>query len=235
MNATSVQSTLLARADLLLTLRDLCSMPADGGQALARVEALAEGADELLHAAELATTHAALLAEACILARDAGPAQRAIDIATWDGAATGLDLHEAAYVRRDRGAILGDIAGFYQAFGVQPGSNDQRVDRLGTELEFMGLLYLLQVRAMGDDAAEQLGIVVAAQAAFWKDHLADWCTLPAARAELLPAPAWLTRALLATATCLADLAAAQGWPAPASDDRGEAELQTEPACGMACG
>lgn len=237
MSTAAAQAVLLARADLLFTLRDLCSIPVANGSsdALARVEVLADGAAELLQACDIQGDHAELLAKACLLAREVGTDQRGIDIATWDGAATGLDLHEAAYIRRDRGAILGDIAGFYRAFGLQPGGEGQRVDRLGAELEFMGLLYLLQVRGLAAAELEQVAIVAEAQTAFWKDHLRDWCTLPAARAELLPAPEWLATALLAIATCLADLAAAHEWPAPALDDHGEADVLAEAACGMECG
>ena len=225
-------SALLARAELLWTLRDLTSLATLPGDE-SRLAAVAAEAAELTAAAGLDAELAQPLQAAAVAALDVGVAARRIDLATWDGAATGLDLAESAYVRRDRGAILGDIAGFYRAFGVQPGGESLRHDELGRELEFLGLLHLFAARARQDADAETAETIAAAAAAFWADHLAAWCALPAGRAEVLPVPRWLATALHALATTLTALAAANDWPPPQREDGGLADAEPEVSCAMA--
>ena len=100
---------------------------------------------------------------------------------------------------------------------------DRRPDQLASELEFLGLLLVLAVRAEQDGLAEAMAVTQAAAADFWNDHLGAWCALPAARAHILPAPVWLRATLDATALACAGLAAALGWTAPAHDDAGEGD------------
>lgn len=225
-------NALLARSDLLFALRDLCSIPVDRDDAT--LTCLAEEAAELLAAADLPVALRDAVRSACVGAVAVGPQGRAVDIATWDGAATGLDLHESAYVRRDRGAIMGDIAGFYNAFGMQTGGDSQRPDRLGAELEFLGLLHLLAVRAATEGRSEDLDTVLGAAGKFWADHLSSWCALPAARAGILPAPAWLRDSLAAVDQIMTALASANHWPAPSRNDDGEADAEAEASCAVAC-
>ena len=81
-------------------------------------------------------------------------------------------ITEAAYVRRDKGAILGDAAGFYAAFGWQHDPRrGERPDHLLCQLEFVAALLAMASRA-GD--AEQRQVTAAALADFARDHLHDW-------------------------------------------------------------
>lgn len=229
-------TALLARADLLLVLRQVLSQPDLQAEQSAPTptEDLAADLGELLTASALPDSLLEPLVEALAAAELAGSAQRAIDLATWDGAGTGLDLHECAYVRRDRGAVMGDVSGFYRAFGVAPGGESQRVDRLGAELEFLGLLYVLHARALTEGAAEHAETVQSATKAFWTDHLAPWIALPSARAALLPTPTWLRSNLLALALVMDELARAEGWVPPSYDDQGEPDADPRADCGIGC-
>ena len=81
-------------------------------------------------------------------------------------------LSQASYIRRDKGAILGDLAGFYAAFGwkTNPDSGE-RPDHLVTQLDFLGML--LAMAAQCSDA-EQESIVTDALAKFAQTHMHDW-------------------------------------------------------------
>jgi TorA maturation chaperone TorD len=75
---------------------------------------------------------------------------------------------------------LAEIAGFYQAFGLQPSDRHrERQDHVSLELEFMavviGLELLASARPAGDaDASQQAVVCREAQARFVGDHLAWW-------------------------------------------------------------
>ena len=71
---------------------------------------------------------------------------------------------------------LADIAGFYQAFGVDlsPEIND-RWDHVSVELEFMQLLCLKEAYALAEGhAEEEMTLCRDAQAAFLEEHLGCW-------------------------------------------------------------
>ena len=68
-----------------------------------------------------------------------------------------------------RSQQLADIAGFYQAFGVEPGA--ERPDHIALELEFLALLIELEVRA---ETAHQILVSREAQTNFVGNHLAWW-------------------------------------------------------------
>ena len=80
-------------------------------------------------------------------------------------------------------ADLGDIAGFYRAFGVAPHAlSHERVDHLGFELEFLAFLAAKEV--VHPEAAD---ICRDASAKFLRDHVGRWtpafCARLARRAE----------------------------------------------------
>lgn len=83
-----------------------------------------------------------------------------------------------------RAQEMADVAGFYRAFGLQPGTDvHDRPDHVTYELEFMAFLCMKQRLALENaDAAEALEASLAetcadAQYKFFRDHLSWW--LPA--------------------------------------------------------
>ncbi|HEY3364840.1 MAG TPA: molecular chaperone TorD family protein [Symbiobacteriaceae bacterium] len=69
---------------------------------------------------------------------------------------------------------MADIAGFYRAFGVDVRDAGEKVDFLGTQLEFMSMLALKEAIATGDGDAPAADICREAQVKFLKEHLAVW-------------------------------------------------------------
>ncbi|MEO8269724.1 MAG: molecular chaperone TorD family protein [Aureliella sp.] len=101
------------------------------------------------------------------------------DIASWrdecvrlfDGAMA-CPLNQASYIRRDKGKILGDVSGFYNAFGWRAGlDTGERPDHLLCQLEFVGMLLALASRAPDLDSKE---IVTEALSKFAREHMHDW-------------------------------------------------------------
>lgn len=77
---------------------------------------------------------------------------------------------------------LADIAGFYDAFGLEVGEQRDRVDHLATELEFVGELAAREAHLADAGDGEGVEIVVDAQRLFLEDHLGRW--VPRVRTEL---------------------------------------------------
>ncbi|MCC6682646.1 MAG: molecular chaperone TorD family protein [Phycisphaeraceae bacterium] len=93
-------------------------------------------------------------------------------------AAMACPVNEASYVRRDKGAILGDICGFYNAFGFHPSSDQgDRPDHLACELEFVALLLVMLAQAHERQESESLQVTRQAMEVFAADHLDAWLAL----------------------------------------------------------
>ena len=74
--------------------------------------------------------------------------------------------------------VMGDIAGFYRAFGVELSRDiHERMDHLSVELEFMHFLAYKESYARCRDGAEKTQVVVDAQKKFVKDHIGRWVPL----------------------------------------------------------
>jgi TorA maturation chaperone TorD len=74
--------------------------------------------------------------------------------------------------------VMGDIAGFYKAFGVELSRDvHERLDHLSVELEFMHFLAYKESYARCHDGSEKTQIVVDAQKKFVKDHIGRWVPL----------------------------------------------------------
>jgi nitrate reductase assembly molybdenum cofactor insertion protein NarJ len=81
-------------------------------------------------------------------------------------------INQAAYIRRDKGAILGDVAGFYAAFGWRHDpSRGERPDHLLCQLEFVAALLAM---AGGATTTEQSTVTAEALAQFARVHMHDW-------------------------------------------------------------
>ncbi|MEX1015964.1 MAG: molecular chaperone TorD family protein [Phycisphaeraceae bacterium] len=108
-------------------------------------------------------------------------------------------INESAYVRRDKGAIIGDVCGFYRAFGFQPAAESgDKPDHLACELEFVAMLLLLRAHAQQAGVSEQAQLTEQALADFASDHLDAWLLSFCSRLEAttrLPACTALAQAL----------------------------------------
>ncbi len=94
--------------------------------------------------------------------------------------AHGCPPYETEYGRRHvfgQAQELGDVGGFYAAFGLRPAQSGERPDHVACELEFLAVVALKEAyaRARSDDA--HAAVARDAAAAFLRDHLGRW--LPA--------------------------------------------------------
>lgn len=220
---------LLAQADLVLLLADLFrpQIPAD---ALALEP---HDVEQLLGATGLSGPDR--LAERMCLglsaARDADPQLlRDEHVRLFEGAMV-CPLNETAYIRRDKGAIIGDLAGFYRAFGCEPSSaTGEKPDHLLAELEFVAALLTMSAEA---ETPEQVQVASDALAAFATSHLGDW--LPAVCRHLgqTTALAFFAHASDALETLWTELVKAHRWPvadAPPAAARPQAEPESPYEC-----
>jgi TorA maturation chaperone TorD len=74
--------------------------------------------------------------------------------------------------------VMGDIAGFYKAFGVELSKDiHERLDHLSVEFEFMHFLTYKESYSRCHDGKEKTDIVVEAQKKFVKNHIGRWVPL----------------------------------------------------------
>ena len=74
--------------------------------------------------------------------------------------------------------VMGDIAGFYKAFGVELSKDiHERLDHLSVEFEFMHFLAYKESYSRCHDGLEKTQIVVDAQKKFVKNHIGRWVPL----------------------------------------------------------
>lgn len=70
---------------------------------------------------------------------------------------------------------LADIAGFYQAFGLEVAETvGERVDHISIELEFMHVLTFREAYARVHHGPDEVGLLRDAQRGFLQDHLSLW-------------------------------------------------------------
>lgn len=73
---------------------------------------------------------------------------------------------------------LGDIQGFYKAFGLDISDEErERCDHVSVELEFMHFLLYKQAYALENHGEEKAQICVDAQKKFLKEHVGKWVPL----------------------------------------------------------
>ncbi|MDY6991712.1 MAG: molecular chaperone TorD family protein [Pseudomonadota bacterium] len=91
--------------------------------------------------------------------------------------ATLCPINETGFIRRDKGHILADIMGFYQAFGLKLDEHaHEKADHLVCELEFVALLLVLLAHAQRQQSQEAIQVTSDAFSSFSFDHLGDWIT-----------------------------------------------------------
>ncbi len=74
-----------------------------------------------------------------------------------------------------KAALLADVAGFYAAFGLEPGAaRPDAEDHLAAECEFMSALCLKEAYALAQGMAEGLEVTRRAQSSFLAEHLGCW-------------------------------------------------------------
>jgi len=74
--------------------------------------------------------------------------------------------------------VMGDIAGFYRAFGVELSKDiHERLDHLSVEFEFMHFLAYKESYSRCHDGADKTQIVLEAQKKFVKNHIGRWVPL----------------------------------------------------------
>ena len=167
----SSQQALLARADLFLLIADLLRRPSSLRQVRWR-EARAVLQD-LIACAGLSDAVAVAIGDALLAASVATPACWSDEYHRLFEGVMLCPPNETAYVRRDKGAIIGDIGGFYLAFGFRSREGaGEKPDHIVSQLEFLAVLLVMQANAAGD--AEREGIVEEALRAFAESHLGEW-------------------------------------------------------------
>lgn len=73
---------------------------------------------------------------------------------------------------------LGDIAGFYRAFGLEVSDRaKERLDHIAVELEFMGFLAFKEAYALSHHGEEKASICREAERRFLEEHLGRWAPL----------------------------------------------------------
>ncbi|MCR4300072.1 MAG: molecular chaperone TorD family protein [Sulfuricaulis sp.] len=76
-----------------------------------------------------------------------------------------------------RSQQLGDIAGYYRAFGLEPShQSPERHDHIALELEFMAWLNTKTLYAWEQGDEDNASLCRDAQVSFFRDHLAWWTT-----------------------------------------------------------
>jgi TorA-specific chaperone len=222
----------LARADLLLAAAGALAPPESG--ALERTAALADEGAALAAAAGADPALGVALEALAEAARATPPDAAAGEYRRLFDTATACPIHEAGWVRRDKGAILGDVAAFQRAFGVAPRPDSgERPDHIVAELELAAVLLVLRARADLEGRGEDAATCARALRSFAGEHLGDW--LPAFAARLAEATALVYYERLAEALerAWASVAAAEGLaPPPERLPMAEVEEGTPYECGM---
>ncbi len=127
--------------------------------------------------------------------------------------AHGCPPYETEFGRRHvfgQSQELGDIRGFYEAFGVRPRTGGERPDHIACELEFLALLAIKEAVAIAGEDDERVELGRSATRAFLQDHPGRWVRALAARIEQRAPGSGYAAAAAVTATLLAEHALTLG-------------------------
>jgi TorA maturation chaperone TorD len=121
--------------------------------------------------------------------------------------AHGCPPYETEYGRRHvfgQAQDLGDLRGFYEAFGVRPRRGGERPDHVACELEFLGWLALKSAIALATADGERADVCRAAERRFIADHPGRWLPALAGRiAARAPGSGYAAVTAVAAATVAA--------------------------------
>lgn len=81
---------------------------------------------------------------------------------------------EGSYHMAERGPILADISGFYEAFGFRARESAGPPDQMKMQLAFMHYMAMKTVNAATKDNQEHLDVTLEAQRKFLDDHIGRW-------------------------------------------------------------
>jgi TorA maturation chaperone TorD len=206
----------LAHADLLMVLSGVLRHPLPSCSPAQL--------DELFVAAALPALEPAMRG-LCQSAGDAEPMAWSVEHNRLFEGAMACPPNQTAYNRRDKGVVLSDLCGFYNAFGLTAErSTGEKPDHVVTELEFLAMLLVMAARGDNGDGRE---IAANAARAFADDHLAPWLALFTAQLRLA-APLAVHQALAdAVEQVYLALADHYGWSPlqPADGDLPQADLE----------
>ncbi|RKZ47961.1 MAG: hypothetical protein DRR16_09660 [Candidatus Parabeggiatoa sp. nov. 3] len=164
--------TLLAQADLLLLIAQILAHPSTDIQSLLEQE-VTDIQELLQHSGlpereNLATVFQDIRQQAQTLNLD-------IWVAEYNRLFEGnvaCPINESGFIRRDKGAILADIAGFYTAFGFELSNEaSEKADHLIGELEFIAMLLVLLAQVSDQEIKRTIHDALGA---FSFDHLGEW-------------------------------------------------------------
>ncbi len=174
---------LLAQADLLMLLVDLLRPPEKMPDIQTRFALSRPCLESLVRASGLedASQITEALESAAAQARTASRTEWSGEYRWLFDGSIACPINEAGYVRRDKGAILGDLCGFYRAFGWQPTDTGERPDHALVELEFLAMLLVMAACA---ETSEQAEVTERAMADFTRHHLSDWIGAMAHQLEI---------------------------------------------------
>jgi hypothetical protein len=146
-------------------------------------------------------THDAALRRAATRARSASEGEYLRLL----GPGGAVSPREVAYCGfADPGALLADVARYYDAFGYRPRAEDC-ADHVAVEAGFVGYLWLKDALAREDGAVRAAEITAAARDGFLRDHLAGFARRLAARLAAHPESYLaITAAALAARTPVVD-------------------------------
>jgi len=85
-----------------------------------------------------------------------------------------VPAYEGSYQRIERGAVVGEVAGYFRAFGLEPIDHSGPPDSMWNELAFLSWLSLKEAYAVEHQLEEELSITRNAMSEFLQDHLGRW-------------------------------------------------------------
>lgn len=233
--ATSQSIAGFAQADVLLLLAKLWSPPALDDEDWSMLQ---RESDRLLDAAGLGDEALkSLLKKTLEAAAATGPRDWADEYTGLFEGSMPCPTGETAYIRRDKGAILADIVGFYRAFGFDLRAEaGEKADHLVGELEFLAMLLTMAAAARTHGSADDAQITEEAAETFAADHPGQWIDMAGARLTSLTSLTVYQRLGELTQTVWRALVARRGWRiAPPAAETPDPDDATPYECGMAPG